>query len=126
MNVSIQFHVFSWVISVNFGYKNYFIKRKSFHGSDFNLKQKYTISPASSMLSVTFRQIYAQYKNTMNKDEVIVSNLHRHINKYSNIVGFRELSFYIFHKCLSITSPIIDTPNNNVIGLIFDRHVLFA
>ena len=72
MNVSTKFHVFSWVISVNFGYKNYFIKRKSFHGSDFNLKQKYTISPASSMLSVTFPQIYVQCKNTMNKDEVIV------------------------------------------------------
>ena len=107
------------VISENFKYQNHFIKRVSFHGSDFYLKQKYTISPASSMLSVTFRQIYAQYKNTMNKDEVIVSN-------HSNIVGFRELSFYIFHKCLSITSPIIDTTNNNVIGLIFDRHVLFA
>ena len=52
MNVRTKFHVFSWVISVNLGYKNYFIERESFHGSDFNLKQKYTISPASSMLSV--------------------------------------------------------------------------
>ena len=58
MNVLWNFHVFSWVITVNFGYKNYFIERESFHGSDFYLKQKYTISPASSMLSVTFLQIY--------------------------------------------------------------------
>ena len=62
MNASTQYHVFSWVISVEFGYKNYFIERESFHGSDFYLKQKYTISPASSMLSVTFPQIYAQCK----------------------------------------------------------------
>ena len=80
MNASTQYHVFSWVISVEFGYKNYFIERESFHGSDFYLKQKYTISPASSMLSVTFPQIYAQCKNTMNKDEIIVSYLYRHIS----------------------------------------------
>ena len=56
----------------------------------------------------------------MNKDEVIVSYLYRHI------VGFRELSFYIFNRCPSFTSPINDIINKDVIKLIFDRHVLFA
>ena len=80
------------------------------------------------MLSVTLLQIYAQYKTTMNKDEVIESYLYFVLdkNEYANIVGFLDLSFYIFHKCRSSTSQINDTTNKNVIKLIFDVHVLIA
>ena len=47
----------------------------------------------------------------MNKDEVIESYIVLDKNEYANIVGFLDLSFYIFHKCRSSTSQINDTTN---------------